>query len=427
MSDIAISIENVSKMYRLGEVGTGTLSHDLKRWWHRTRGKEDPYLKLGEENKRDSAGAGEYVWALQNISFEVEQGQVLGIIGKNGAGKSTLLKLLSRVTAPTKGEIKAKGRIASLLEVGTGFHPELTGRENIFLNGAILGMTKTEIRRKFDEIVDFSGVARYVDTPVKRYSSGMYVRLAFAVAAHLESEILIVDEVLAVGDADFQKKCLGKMGEVSRKDGRTILFVSHNMTAVKTLCNKGLLLRNGQTELSGDTDTVIREYFKLNSDGANTELKDRKDRLGNQKFKFTDVAFYNERGDMVNEVISGEYLRIRIYAECSSELNPEKVLFGINFCDHYDDVMLAFLSDEMGGFHFSPSKGYFEIIVPNIYLRANVYYIKLLAFYENTNDDGTLDIIERATEINILNGDIWQIGRPNRGGKYAVIPGEMQY
>ncbi|MBZ0097586.1 MAG: ABC transporter ATP-binding protein, partial [Taibaiella sp.] len=217
MTEIAISVENVSKMYRLGEVGTGTISHDLNRWFHRIRGKEDPYLKLGEENKRDTKG-GDYIWALRDVSFEVEAGQVLGIIGKNGAGKSTLLKLLSRVTAPTTGIIKARGRIASLLEVGTGFHPELTGRENVFLNGAILGMTKSEIKSKFDEIVDFSGVARYIDTPVKRYSSGMYVRLAFAVAAFLEPEILIVDEVLAVGDAEFQKKCLGRMKDVSRND-----------------------------------------------------------------------------------------------------------------------------------------------------------------------------------------------------------------
>ena len=234
MSQTVIEIRNLSKIYRLGEVGTGTLSHDLNRWWHRVRGKEDPFLKLGQENKREVKG-GDYVWALKDVNFDVKQGEVLGIIGKNGAGKSTLLKLLSRVTAPSTGTFKAKGRIASLLEVGTGFHPELTGRENIFLNGAILGMTKSEIKRKFDEIVDFAGVERYIDTPVKRYSSGMYVRLAFGVAAHLESEILIVDEVLAVGDAEFQSKCLGKMSEVTASEGRTVLFVSHNMGAVKNL------------------------------------------------------------------------------------------------------------------------------------------------------------------------------------------------
>ncbi|MBL7891470.1 MAG: ABC transporter ATP-binding protein, partial [Bacteroidia bacterium] len=252
MSDTVIKVENISKQYRLGQVGTGTLSHDLNRIWHKMRGNEDPYLKIGEVNDRTQAGSSKYVWSLRDVSFDVKRGEVLGIIGKNGAGKSTLLKILSRVTQPTTGTIKTKGRIASLLEVGTGFHPELTGRENVFLNGAILGMERSEIKAKFDEIVDFSGVERYIDTPVKRYSSGMYVRLAFAVAAHLEPEILIVDEVLAVGDAEFQKKCLGKMKDVSNS-GRTILFVSHNMTAVNTLCSRCLYLKNGRVKTDGPT------------------------------------------------------------------------------------------------------------------------------------------------------------------------------
>src|ERR1700761_1581310 len=241
----AIKVENLSKAYQLGDFGTGTISRDLERFWAKLRGKEDPFLKIGEINDRTVKSKSDVVWSLNDLSFEIEQGDTIGVIGRNGAGKSTLLKILSRVTSPTTGSIKIKGRIASLLEVGTGFHPELTGKENIFLNGAILGMRKAEIKRKFDEIVDFAGVERYIDTPVKRYSSGMYVRLAFAVAAHLESEILIVDEVLAVGDAEFQKKCLGKMGEVSKGEGRTILFVSHNMDSVRTLCNKGMVLNNG--------------------------------------------------------------------------------------------------------------------------------------------------------------------------------------
>jgi len=261
MSDIVIKVENVSKLYRLGEVGTGTLSQDLKRWWATTRGKEDPFAKIGETNDRTSKGNSEYVWSLKDINFEVKQGEVLGIIGRNGAGKSTLLKLLSKVTTPTTGNIKINGRIASLLEVGTGFHPDLTGRENIFLNGAILGMTKTEIRSKFDEIVDFSGVERYIDTPVKRYSSGMYVRLAFAVAAFLEPEILIIDEVLAVGDAEFQKKCLGRMKDVSVNDGRTVLFVSHNMEAIQNLCTHGLLMQYGKVIFDGNIPSVISEYI----------------------------------------------------------------------------------------------------------------------------------------------------------------------
>jgi lipopolysaccharide transport system ATP-binding protein len=261
MSDIAIKVEGLSKQYRLGEIGTGTISHDLNRWWARMRGKEDPFAKVGEANDRTAKGNSDYVWSLKDVDFEVKKGEALGIIGRNGAGKSTLLKILSKVTAPTTGNIKIQGRIASLLEVGTGFHPELTGRENIFLNGAILGMTKTEIRSKFDEIVDFSGVERYIDTPVKRYSSGMYVRLAFAVSAFLEPEILIVDEVLAVGDAEFQKKCLGRMDDVSRNDGRTILFVSHNLAAVSNLCTSGLFMRNGTLQSIGPVNQIIEEYI----------------------------------------------------------------------------------------------------------------------------------------------------------------------
>lgn len=265
MSDTVIKVENVGKLYRLGEVGTGTITHDLNRWWAKVRGKEDPFAKIGETNDRATKGNSDYVWSLKDVSFEVKQGEVLGIIGRNGAGKSTLLKILSKVTTPTTGRIKVKGRIASLLEVGTGFHPELTGRENIYLNGAILGMTKAEIRAKFDEIVDFSGVERYIDTPVKRYSSGMYVRLAFAVAAFLEPEILIVDEVLAVGDAEFQKKCLGRMQDVSKNDGRTVLFVSHNMAAVRQLCSYGILLSKGRVEENSEIDVVIDTYFSSQS------------------------------------------------------------------------------------------------------------------------------------------------------------------
>ena len=256
-----IKVENISKQYRLGDVGTGALAHDVNKWWHKVRGKENPYLKIGETNDRAIKGESDYVWALKDINFEVKQGEVLGIIGRNGAGKSTLLKILSKTTTPTTGSIKIKGRIASLLEVGTGFHPELSGRDNIFLNGAILGMTKREIKSKFDEIVDFAGVERYIDTPVKRYSSGMYVRLAFGVAAHLEPEILIVDEVLAVGDAEFQKKALGKMKDVSEKDGRTVLFVSHNMAALKRICNTGLIIKNGLLIDEGTIDDVVADYL----------------------------------------------------------------------------------------------------------------------------------------------------------------------
>ena len=261
----AIEFNHISKQYRLGLVSTKTLSHDLDRWWQTAvLHKEDPYLKIGSVNDRSKTADSEYVWALKDIDFKVEQGDVVGVIGKNGAGKSTLLKLLSRVTGPTTGTIKARGRIGSLLEVGTGFHPEMTGRENIYMNGAILGMTKKEISNKMDEIIDFSGCERYIDTPVKRYSSGMMVRLGFAVAAHLEPEILVVDEVLAVGDAEFQKKAIGKMQDISQGEGRTVLFVSHNMASIKNLCKNGVLLENGMVRTMGKIDDVVGEYMAAN-------------------------------------------------------------------------------------------------------------------------------------------------------------------
>ena len=272
MSNIAIKAENLSKAYQIGEIGTGTISRDLERWYARIRGKEDPFLRIGETNNRTMNGNADMIWSLKDINFEIEQGDAVGVIGRNGAGKSTLLKVLSRITSPTSGRITGKGRIAALLEVGTGFHPELTGRENIYLNGTILGMRKKEISRKLDEIVDFAGVERYIDTPVKRYSSGMYVRLAFAVAAHLESEILIVDEVLAVGDVAFQSKCLGKMGDVSKSEGRTVLFVSHNMGSVQQLCSKGILLNNGIIGYNGDIDSCINAYT-MSTDHEITAVK----------------------------------------------------------------------------------------------------------------------------------------------------------
>lgn len=261
----AIKVENLSKAYQLGQFGTNTISGDVQRWWMtKILGKEDPFLKIGESNDRSVKGVSNITWSLKDINFEVQQGEALGIIGKNGAGKSTLLKILSRVTSPTKGGFKIKGRVASLLEVGTGFHPELTGKENIFLNGGILGMRKHEIKKRLDEIVDFAGIERYLETPVKRYSSGMYVRLAFAVAAHLDAEILMVDEVLAVGDAEFQKKCIGKMGDIRKGEGRTILFVSHNMGAVKQLCSKTIVLENGTVVFKGNSNNGIDYYLQSN-------------------------------------------------------------------------------------------------------------------------------------------------------------------
>lgn len=298
MSNTALKVSNLSKMYRLGQVGTGTISHDLNRWWHKVRGKDDPYLKVGQTNDRSAKGDSEYVWALRDINFEVEKGEVLGIIGKNGAGKSTLLKILSKVTGPTTGEIVGSGRIASLLEVGTGFHQELTGLENIYLNGTILGMTKAEVKAKLDEIVDFAGVERYLDTPVKRYSSGMMVRLGFAVAAHLEPEILIVDEVLAVGDAEFQKKAIGKMKEVSEGQGRTVLFVSHNMGSIESLCSSVVLLSNGEVMSVDAPSVAIQKYTSLNvtpDEGSLEGTKLKLTSIEDEHIKFTNFLVYQNK------------------------------------------------------------------------------------------------------------------------------------
>lgn len=376
MAKNAIEISNVSKMYRLGEVGTGTLSHDLNRWWHKIRGKEDPYLKLGQENKRDSSG-GEYVWALKDVSFAVPQGEVLGIIGKNGAGKSTLLKLLSRVTAPTTGHIRARGRIASLLEVGTGFHPELTGRDNIFLNGAILGMTKREIQRKFDEIVDFAGVERYIDTPVKRYSSGMYVRLAFGVAAHLESEILIVDEVLAVGDAEFQNKCLGKMSEVSKGEGRTVLFVSHNMGAVKQLCNNALVIEKGKLAIHTDVASGIDFYLS----GSSNECRELQWIEGgnpqNEELKVHIISIYNEKDETKKSLTTNDEIFINIQYEILKGIKDLRVALSLLSADG-----LNVLSSSDFNFQISDRlrhPGMYRSIcrIPPQLLLTGKYYVKI--------------------------------------------------
>ena len=325
MSNLAIKAENISKAYQLGQIGTGTISRDLERWYARLRGKEDPYLRIGETNDRSTKGVSDIVWSLKDINFEIAAGDAVGIIGRNGAGKSTLLKILSKVTAPTTGKISGIGRIASLLEVGTGFHPELSGKENIFLNGAILGMRKKEILRKLDEIVDFAGIERYLNTPVKRYSSGMYVRLAFAVAAHLESEILIVDEVLAVGDAEFQSKCLGKMGEVSKGEGRTVLFVSHNMASIESICNKGILLDKAGILFEGGIKQTINSYHQLllneNNSDISTYLNNNKNSnliinhilINDQSSAFIHVKDGNISVELHCESLLNELIDIELY------------------------------------------------------------------------------------------------------------------
>lgn len=320
-NNIILKVDQISKQYRLGLVGTGTISHDFNRWWHKIRGKEDPYLKIGDVNDRSTKSESDYVWALNNINFEVKKGEVLGIIGKNGAGKSTLLKILSKVTSPTKGEIKTKGRIASLLEVGTGFNGEMTGRENVYLNGAILGMTKKEITSKIDEIIGFSGCERYIDTPVKRYSSGMTVRLAFAVAAFLEPEILVIDEVLAVGDDEFQKKAIGKMQDISRGDGRTVLFVSHNMAAVRDLCTRAILLSNGNVDIDSSVDVVVNKY--LNSNTENNGKIDFKFNENHQFSKIKSISIFNSKNKITSKLKSGEVFKFEIEIEVKKEVrNP---------------------------------------------------------------------------------------------------------
>lgn len=385
MKDIILKAENISKQYRLGTVGTGTLSHDLNRWWHKIRGKEDPYLRIGETNDRTTKGESDYVWALQDINFEVQRGEVLGIIGKNGAGKSTLLKILSKVTAPTTGSIKSKGRIASLLEVGTGFNGELTGRENVFLNGAILGMTKKEITAKLDEIIAFSGCERYIDTPVKRYSSGMTVRLAFAVAAFLEPEILVIDEVLAVGDAEFQKKAIGKMQDISKGEGRTVLFVSHNMAAVKSLCTRGIVMENGIVKFDGGIDEALHVYNSDSNDSVSNVNWSLESAPGNSNSKITSIKinpgedFFNIENDINIEV---EYVNF---------IDNHSVNVSISIFDDKDVYVLA--SPNLKRIPLEKGKYKSICTVPANFLNKGKYFCTVLLVGNNFEIIAQLDKI----------------------------------
>ena len=428
MSDIVIKFENISKQYRLGTVNTGTISHDINRWWHTVRGKEDPYLKIGDTNDRSSKAISEYVWALQDITFDVKQGDVVGIIGKNGAGKSTLLKILSRVTSPTTGTIKARGRIASLLEVGTGFHPELTGRENIYMNGAIMGMTKNEISRKLDEIVDFAGIEKYIDTPTKRYSSGMTVRLGFAIAAHLEPEILVVDEVLAVGDAEFQKKAIGKMQDVSQGDGRTVLFVSHNMAAVKSLCKTGVLLENGICKYQSTIDNVIEEYFKLSSEIIDNSIELRTDRTGDLKLKLIDLKIFNSSGIETSNIFSGETVRLRLFIQKNTtDINYEKMFVGVELQDIYENVVAGFYSDELGtDFSFFRDQDFIDLIVPSLYLREGNYTVSCHINHNGTGSATFADLMYKIVSISVISSNLLSNKRTARPGNFAIFPSEYK-
>ena len=405
----AVEFENISKQYRLGLVSTGTLSHDLNRFWQtKVLRRDDPYLKVGETNDRTHKGNSDYVWALKDINFKVEQGDVVGIIGRNGAGKSTLLKLLSRVTAPTTGTIRARGRIASLLEVGTGFHPEMTGRENIYMNGAIMGMSRSEITRKLDEIVDFSGCERYLDTPVKRYSSGMTVRLGFAIAAHLEPEILVVDEVLAVGDAEFQKKAIGKMQDVSRGEGRTVLFVSHNMAAVRSLCKSSIVLSNGQISFSGNVDQGINLYagqsqFYSEHYSIKNALREHK---CTKNFSFERIQFFDKEKNLIEEPRCGQYTIIKIFINAQKPLSNCNISLGIR--DIFGNPMCSFASNyTRAPFNFSEGIQSVDLIIPRFPLTQGRYKVTL---WGESNFE-CADFIENSIFINVEDDDFFGKGK----------------
>jgi len=426
MTNIVISVENLSKEYRLGQIGTGTLSHDLNAWWAKLRGKPNPLLKIGQSDHGNQDG--ETIWALKDVSFTVAQGETLGIIGRNGAGKSTLLKILSRVTAPTSGRVRVRGRIASLLEVGTGFHPDLTGRENIYLNGAIMGMTRQEVRSKLDEIVAFAEIEQFIDTPVKRYSSGMYVRLAFAVAAHLDPEILVVDEVLAVGDAEFQKKCLGKMGDVA-KGGRTVLFVSHNMTAVKTLCQSGMWLDHGSLQLVGTANEAIsaymmgaftRDFVKEWSDG---------DTPGNEHIKLYKAAIHPAKGD---QILMGDPVEFEFeFAKLSGSIYQTDVT--IHLVDELGN--LVFVSSTSLGIpenKIGRSRLTVTCTIPPDLMHEGVYTIKRLLFVKDRGS--VLFEYPNALSFEVINGGSDHLGwmgrdkskegivRPKLAWKITALP-----
>lgn len=416
-----IRFENVGKLYRLGTVGTGTIAHDLRRWWiTNVRHKEDPYLTIGETNDRASKGSSEYVYALKDINFDVQEGDVLGIIGKNGAGKSTLLKLLSRVTAPTTGKIYTRGRIASLLEVGTGFHPELTGRENIYMNGSILGMKKQEIDRKLDEIIDFSGCERYIDTPVKRYSSGMMVRLGFAVAAHLDPEILVVDEVLAVGDAEFQKKAIGKMQDVSKGQGRTVLFVSHNMGSVRQLCNTGIILDSGIITNIGSTEECVNIYLSGINETALVPINSRIDRKGTGEVVLKQIEITDTDNKPIDSVMSGQDFIIKMHYQTNIRKETSNIIFSIEIKDDkYNPVSL--IHNRLTGQSICiKGDGVIECCIRHNSLNEGRYYLSFSITQGGHGD--YLDLIDNAYLINVCSGIFYKTGEqpPNYFGPLLI-------
>lgn len=412
-----IQIENVSKLYKLGFYGADTFRDEVLNFFARLRGKPPVNSVVGATNNlADSDADTDLVWALKDINLTVNQGDIVGIIGKNGAGKSTLLKILSKITTPTTGSVKIRGRIASLLEVGTGMHQELTGRENIFLNGAILGMTKHEIQSKLDDIIDFAGIARYIDTPIKRYSSGMRVRLGFAIAAHLEPEILIVDEVLAVGDAEFQKRAIGKMQDISKGEGRTVLFVSHNMTSIKNLCKTGVLMKNGMIDYIGNVDDTVNGYLAYQQNRSNKNLSEIKDREGNGAIRFTNIAFFNKDGQKRDTFEVGESLTIRISYKninCPSIINSARVDMPIN--DKFGNKV-TWLSTSIYTEKINISQGVVEFYIPKILLNEGTYTVNL---FSQINGIVT-DWIRNVSFLNIVFHNYYKTGR-------IIPPGQGSY
>ncbi len=410
-NDIAIKVEGLYKQYRLGVIGADTLKDDLKLLWGKIRGKSISDLYNIDSNDR-MVGNSEYVWALQDINFEVKKGEILGIIGKNGAGKSTLLKVLSKVTGPTKGSIKVNGRIASLLEVGTGFHPELTGRENIFLNGAILGMKRAEIKLKLDEIVDFSGIGKYLDTPVKRYSSGMKVRLGFAVAAHLEPEILIVDEVLAVGDAEFQKRCIGKMNDVSKNQGRTVLFVSHNMSSVMELCDRGLLMKNGTVAQTGAISDIIPAYLNsFKSEFKTKDLYQVQTRTGNGNIVFYQYDLLDIDGNSIDFALSGQKLRFHLRLKVNKQEDYKRIHLSMKFVDE-NDVSLFHVSNSVSNgkeFEVVQGKEFLDVFceIEKLPLQPGIYSFHLFC----SDLQKVFDEINFAGELKVEGGNFFSSGK----------------
>ncbi len=400
MSKAVIEISDLSKQYRLGVVGRTTITEDFKRLLYKVQGKEDPFIKIGETNDRTQKGNSDYIWALRDINLTINEGDLVGIIGRNGSGKSTLLKILSRTTSPTIGEFRVKGRIASLLEVGTGFHPELTGRENVFLNGAILGMNKQEIRKQFDEIVEFSGVEKYIDTPVKRYSTGMQVRLAFAVAAHLEPEILIIDEVLAVGDQEFQDKCIGKVKDVNTQ-GRTVLFVSHNMSAIKSLCNKGVLLQNGQLVTTGNMDDVVNTYVnkKLNNESDLSLIKSRK---GIGEIEFTKIEISTLLPN--NEIHSGKKIEFTIHYKTKVFTENANYEFTIEILNSIGSPLCKLNSSFVNkNLQINSNNGILKFTINELNLNVGKYAINLLV----TKNHIFVDYLAEAYSFEVNESDFY--------------------